>query len=91
MGKKLKKVYWANQFDNTINKLAHIETIAQEILKQTDNKVHGFICSVGTGGTLAGTVEGLKEKNKDIITGLCDQWDLHYIIFQKNFLHQENR
>tara|TARA_B100000989_G_scaffold75284_1_gene53255 strand:- start:103 stop:1098 length:996 start_codon:yes stop_codon:yes gene_type:complete len=73
LGKKLKKkVYWANQFDNIINKVAHIETTAQEILKQTDGSVHGFICSVGTGGTLAGTADGLKEKNKDIITGLCD-------------------
>jgi cysteine synthase A len=67
-----KKVYWANQFDNTINKLAHIETTSQEILKQTDNKIDGFVCSVGTGGTLAGTAEGLKSKNKNIVTALSD-------------------
>ena len=53
--KNSKKVYWANQFDNTINKLAHIDTTSQEILKQTENKVDAFTCSVGTGGTLAGT------------------------------------
>ncbi len=70
--KSNKKVYWANQFDNTINKIAHIETTAQEILKQTNNKVDAFICSVGTGGTLAGIAEGLKEKNKKIVTGLSD-------------------
>ena len=67
-----KKVYWANQFDNTINKLAHIETTVPEILNQTDGSVDAFICSVGTGGTLAGTAEGLKEQNKNIITGLSD-------------------
>ena len=70
--KNSKKVYWANQFDNIINKQAHIETTSQEILKQTDNKVDAFICSVGTGGTLAGTSEGLKKYNKNIITALSD-------------------
>ena len=67
-----KKVYWANQFDNTINKLAHIETTVPEILNQTNGSVDAFICSVGTGGTLAGTAEGLKEQDKNIITGLSD-------------------
>lgn len=70
--KNSRKVYWANQFDNTINKLAHIETTSQEILKQTENKVDAFTCSVGTGGTLAGTAEGLKKFNKNIITALSD-------------------
>ncbi|WP_440680168.1 cysteine synthase A [Candidatus Pelagibacter sp. HIMB1517] len=70
--KNSKKVYWANQFDNTINKLAHIETTSQEILKQTENKVDAFTCSVGTGGTLAGTAEGLKNFNQNIITALSD-------------------
>ncbi|MAK12227.1 MAG: cysteine synthase A [Candidatus Pelagibacter sp.] len=67
-----KKVYWANQFDNTINKLSHIETTAPEILRQTKNNVDAFICSVGTGGTLSGTAEGLKNKKKDVVIGLCD-------------------
>ena len=70
--KNSKKVYWANQFDNTINKSAHIETTSQEILKQTENKVDAFTCSVGTGGTLSGTAEGLKKFNKNIITALSD-------------------
>lgn len=85
--KSSKKVYWANQFDNTINKIAHIETTAQEILKQTNDKVDAFICSVGTGGTLAGTAEGLKEKNKKIITGLSDpKGSALYNFFKKNEL-----
>jgi cysteine synthase A len=67
-----KLTYWANQFDNTINKLAHVETTAEEIWKQTDGKIDGFICSVGTGGTLAGVAEGLKKKNKNIKIGLSD-------------------
>ena len=67
-----KLTYWANQFDNTINRQAHKETTAEEIWSQTDGKVDGFICSVGTGGTLAGVAEGLKSKNKNIRIGLSD-------------------
>ena len=69
-GKKL--IYWANQFDNVINKQAHRETTAEEIWSQTEGKIDGFICSVGTGGTLAGVAEGLKNKNKGIKIGLSD-------------------
>ena len=47
-------VYWANQFDNTVNSDAHIETTAKEIWNQTAGNVDGFTCAVGTGGTLAG-------------------------------------
>lgn len=63
---------WANQFDNTANRDAHIEGTAAEIWQQTDGKVDGFICAVGTGGTLAGIGIGLKEKNKDIVIGIAD-------------------
>lgn len=63
---------WANQFDNVANRQAHIETTGPEIWKQTDGKVDGFICAVGTGGTLAGTGMALKERNKDIQIGLAD-------------------
>ena len=63
---------WANQFDNTINTEAHIKTTAQEIWNQTAGKIHGFVCAVGTGGTLAGTSIGLKEKNKNIKIALSD-------------------
>ena len=69
-GRKL--IYWANQFDNIINKQAHRETTAEEIWSQTEGKIDGFICSVGTGGTLAGVAEALKNKNKGIKIGLSD-------------------
>ena len=45
---------WANQFDNVANRTGHIDTTGPEIWRQTDGKVDGFICAVGTGGTLAG-------------------------------------
>ena len=51
-------VYWANQFDNTINTEAHIQTTAEEIWNQTAGSVDGFTCAVGTGGTLAGVSIG---------------------------------
>ncbi len=63
---------WANQFDNTANRQGHIETTGPEIWDQTDGKVDGFICAVGTGGTLAGTGMALKERNKDIVIALSD-------------------
>ena len=61
-----KNAIWTNQFDNLANREAHIKTTSQEIWKQTEGKVDAFICSVGTGGTLAGNYIGLKEKNKNI-------------------------
>ena len=63
---------WANQFDNVANRLAHVETTAPEIYAATDGKVDGFICAVGSGGTLAGVSLGLKAANKDIKIGLAD-------------------
>ena len=65
-------VYWANQFDNLANTEAHIKTTASEIWSQTNGKVDGFTCAVGTGGTLAGVSLGLKEKNKNIKLALSD-------------------
>jgi cysteine synthase A len=64
--------FWANQFDNQDNRNAHIDTTAIEIWNQTEGKVDGFICSVGTGGTLAGVSLGLREKNPNIKIGLAD-------------------
>ncbi len=52
---------WANQFDNTANRDAHYKTTGPEIWQQTDGKVDGFICAVGSGGTLAGTAMALRE------------------------------
>ncbi len=63
---------WANQFDNVVNRQAHIETTAPEIWRDTDGKVDGFICAVGSGGTLVGVSMGLKEKNPAIKIGLAD-------------------
>ena len=63
---------WANQFDNLANRQAHVETTAQEIWAQTGGKVDGFICAVGSGGTLAGVAEGLREHDRDVAIGLAD-------------------
>jgi cysteine synthase A len=65
-------VIWANQFDNTANRQAHVETTGPEIWEQTGGKVDGFICAVGTGGTLAGVAEALRERNPAIAIGLAD-------------------
>jgi cysteine synthase A len=63
---------WANQFDNVANRDAHVVSTAPEIWAQTDGKVDGFICSVGSGGTLAGVAQGLREKSKDVKIGIAD-------------------
>ena len=57
---------WANQFDNVANRLAHEETTGPEIWNQTDGRVHGFVCSVGSGGTLAGVALALQPKGVKI-------------------------
>jgi cysteine synthase len=63
---------WANQFDNVANRQAHIETTAEEIWAATDGTVDGFVCAVGSGGTLGGVSMGLKAKRKDIQIALAD-------------------
>jgi len=63
---------WANQFDNVANRAAHVETTAPEIWRDTDGKVDGFVCAVGSGGTLAGVAEGLRAKNPNIKIALAD-------------------
>ena len=67
-----KGAIWANQFDNTANRQAHIETTGPEIWHQTGGKVDGFICSVGTGGTLAGVEKALRLLNRNVKIGLAD-------------------
>lgn len=63
---------WANQFDNTANRDGHYRTTGPEIWNQTDGTVDGFVCAVGTGGTLGGVSMALKERNRDIVIGLAD-------------------
>ncbi len=65
-------VLWANQFDNTDNRLAHIEMTGPEVWEQTNGTIDGFACAVGTGGTLGGMSLGLKEKNKDVQIAVAD-------------------
>jgi cysteine synthase A len=63
---------WANQFDNTANRRAHLETTGPEIWEQTQGKIDGFICAVGSGGTLGGVSMALKARNKDVQIGIAD-------------------
>lgn len=64
---------WANQFDNLANRRAHYETTGQEIWTQTEGKIDGFICAVGSGGTLAGVAEALTENSQGRVKiGLAD-------------------
>jgi cysteine synthase A len=63
---------WANQFDNVSNRQAHYETTGPEIYRQTGGKVDGFVCAVGTGGTLAGVGMAMKERNPRVTIGLAD-------------------
>jgi cysteine synthase A len=63
---------WANQFDNVANRDGHAATTAQEIWRQTQGRVDGFVAAVGTGGTLAGIAAGLRDRRADIKIGLPD-------------------
>ena len=63
---------WANQFDNTANRDAHVQTTGPEIFEQTDGNVDGFICAVGSGGTLGGVSLALKARNPEIQIGVAD-------------------
>ncbi len=63
---------WANQFDNVANREAHVLTTAPEIFRQTEGKVDGFVCAVGSGGTLAGTAIGLRRLKPGVKIALAD-------------------
>jgi len=81
---------WANQFDNVANRSAHYETTGPEIWEQTGGKVDGFVCAVGTGGTLAGTGMALKERNPKIAIALADPMGAAlYSYFTNGALHAE--
>ncbi len=65
---------WANQFDNVANRRAHEETTGPEIWAQTGGKIDGFICAVGSGGTLAGVAAALRARKPDVRIGLADPY-----------------
>jgi cysteine synthase A len=65
-------VLYADQWNNLDNRLAHYLSTGPEIWQQTDGKVDGFVCAVGTGGTLAGVTQYLREKKKDVVIGCAD-------------------
>jgi cysteine synthase A len=67
-------VIWANQFDNVANREAHYRTTGPEIFEQTGGKVDGFICAVGSGGTLAGVASALRERKPGVKIGLADPY-----------------
>ncbi len=64
--------FWANQWDNTANRDGHYRSTGPEIWEQTDGKVDGFTCAIGTGGTLSGVSSFLKEKDKNIRVAVAD-------------------
>jgi cysteine synthase len=65
-------VIYANQWDNTANRDGHYRTTGPEIWEQTGGRVDGFVCAIGTGGTLAGVSTFLKERKRDIVTAVAD-------------------
>ncbi|CAG8586635.1 13054_t:CDS:2 [Cetraspora pellucida] len=69
---KLENAVWTNQFDNTANRRAHIETTGPEIWDQTNGLIDGFTCATGTGGTFAGVARFLKDKNPNIKVFIAD-------------------
>ncbi len=63
---------WANQFDNVVNRQSHYETTGPELWRETDGRIDAFVCSTGTGGTLAGVARYLKERDPGIRIVLAD-------------------
>ena len=77
-------VVWANQFDNTANSKGHYESTGPEIWNQTDGNIDGFVCAIGTGGTLSGISQYLKSKNAEIAIGLADPYGASMYNYFKN-------
>ena len=75
---------WANQFDNVANRQAHVDTTGPEIYDQLGGKLDGFICAVGSGGTLGGVSMALKARNKDIQIGIADPGGAALYEYYKN-------
>ena len=83
-------VLWANQWDNTANRDAHILGTGPEIWEQTGGKVDGFVCAIGTGGSLAGISMALKERNPSIVTAVADPMGAGmYSYFKTGEIHAE--
>ena len=83
-------VLWANQWDNTANRDAHVLGTGPEIWEQTDGKVDGFVCAIGTGGSLAGISMALKERRADIVTAAADPMGAGmYSFFKTGEIHAE--
>ncbi|MGH6625359.1 MAG: cysteine synthase A [Burkholderiaceae bacterium] len=74
LAQEMDNAIWANQFDNLVNRQAHYETTGPEIWRDTAGKVDAFVCSTGTGGTLAGVARFLKEQNPAVRSVLADPW-----------------
>ncbi len=72
LAKSLPDAIWANQFDNTVNRQAHIDTTGPEIWAQTDGRVDAFTCAAGTGGTFAGVAHYLKSRRRAVRCVLAD-------------------
>jgi len=72
LAEELPDAIWSNQFDNTANRRAHVETTGPEIWEQTGGRIDAFVCSSGTGGTIAGVSEYLKARNPQVRTVLAD-------------------
>ena len=72
LAQELPNAIWSNQFDNTANRRAHVETTGPEIWQQTDGRIDAFVSASGTGGTLAGVSEYLKSRNPSVRTVLAD-------------------
>ena len=90
LAKETPNAIWANQFDNTANRDAHLRTTGPEIFEQTDGKVDGFICAVGSGGTLGGVSLALKARNPKIQIGVADPFGSKmYSFFNDGVLQAE--
>lgn len=82
--------YWANQFDNVANADGHYKTTGPEIWEQTGGKVDGFICAVGSGGSLVGVARYLREQKPDVAIGLSDPYGANlYNYYTKGELSTE--
>jgi len=90
LAKETPNAIWANQFDNTANRDAHVQTTGPEIFEQTEGKVDGFICAVGSGGTLGGVSLALKALNPEIQIGVADPFGSKmYSFFKDGVLEAE--